>query len=468
MGRVTCPAAWACLLLGAVGSAQTYPGQYPPGQYPPNQYPSGQYPPSQYPQTPYPPNTYPQTYPLPGGIPVQLPVPEIKLPKRQPKETTVEQKTTVAPVSGVLRKLEEKNLLLETNPKTVLRFRLLAKTQFRNTEGRPIRDSLLHPGDQLSVEVSPDDEETALNVVLVRSGSESARRDAERPPDEAAVRAPRPDDLGKAKTVSAPPAPADANSSAAPDNVSAPEAASPQPEPPAPRKPLPNTDAEIIAEVRAAAEAFTSSLPDYMVEQVTTRSYGAGLGSWRQLDVVTANLAYVDGREDYRDIKVNGVPTDVPPERTGSWSTGEFGMTLEDILSLATAANFKRRGEEKSGGRSALVFNYTVEQPRSHWTIVAPDGRRYNPAYEGAIWVDLDTRRVLRIEQRATMFPSGFPFSRTECVLEYGFQRIEQSTYLLPASSVNTACASGSGTCTRNDIRFRNYRKFKVDSTVKF
>ncbi len=470
MGHVTYPAASVCLLIGAIGLAQTYPGQYPPSQYPTGQYP-GQYPPGQ-----YPPGTYPPTYPMPGGVPIQLPVPEIKLPKRQPKDSkTSEQKTTVAAVSGVLRKLEEKTLLLQTNPKTVLRFRLLVKTEFRNTDGRPIRDSLLHPGDQLSVEVSPDDEETALNVVLVRSGAESARRDAEQAVNESLVRAPRSEDLGKARTVSAPASPAEANPSVPADapgtpGAAAPDAASSPSEPPAPRKPLPRTDAEIIAEVRAASESFTSSLPSYLVEQVTTRSFGTGFtaSSWQKIDVVTANLAYVDGREDYRDFKINGIPTDAPPERTGSWTTGEFSTTLEDILSIATAANFKRRGEDKTAGRRALVFNYTVEQPRSHWTMVAPDGRRYNPAYDGAIWVDMDTRRVLRIEQRATSFPADFPFSRMECILDYGFERIERGTYLLPAGSVNTACARGSGTCTRNEIQFRNYRKFTAESTVKF
>src|SRR5512135_3733708 len=123
MGCVARSAASIGLLLCVIGTAQTYPGQYPPGQYPTGQYPSGQYPPGQYPPSTYPP--YPNTYPLTGGIPVQLPVPEIKLPKREPKDKSAEQrdqKITVAAVSGVLRKLEERSLLLETNPKTVLRF----------------------------------------------------------------------------------------------------------------------------------------------------------------------------------------------------------------------------------------------------------------------------------------------------------------------------------------------------------
>ncbi len=460
MRHLTCPAVSVWLLLGVVGFGQTYPGQYPPGQYPPGQYPPGQYPPGQYPGQ-YPPNTYP----MPGGVPIGLPVPEIKLPKRQPKEKAdqkkEEAKVTVSSVNGALRKLGDKDLLLQTGSKTVLRFRLLAKTQFRNKDGEPIRDSLLHPGDQLSVEVSPDDEETAIRVVLLRNGSDAERRDADQQVDASLVRAPRPEDLSRPRTVSAPAtAPVEQPSSPAPSDS----------EPATPRTPLPGTDVEIIAEVRAASDTFNSSLPNYLAEQVTTRYYSTGfpVASWQPIDTVTATVAYVDGKEDYRDIRINGNPTNAPPERSGSWSTGEWGTTLEDLLAPVTNAAFKRRGEERVGGRSALVYDYSVEQPNSHWTIVSPDGRRYKPAYDGAVWVDKDTRRVLRIEQRATAFPSGFPYSRTECILEYGFARIEQGTYLLPATGQNTACMSGSGTCTRNKIEFRNYRKFTAESTVKY
>jgi hypothetical protein len=176
----------------------------------------------------------------------------------------------------------------------------------------------------------------------------------------------------------------------------------------------------------------------------------------------------VNGKEEYRDITINGRPTNVPIERTGSWSTGEFATTLEDVLSPATNAKFKRRGEDRIAGRPAVVFDYKVEQPNSHWTLVAPDDRRYSPAYEGALWVDKDTRRVLRIEQRTTAMPRDFPFNRAESTLEYAFVRIEQKTYLLPVASESLACMSGSGACTRNTIAFRNYRKFNVDSSVKF
>jgi len=201
---------------------------------------------------------------------------------------------------------------------------------------------------------------------------------------------------------------------------------------------------------------------------VTTRFFATGFPThWQEIDEVTADLAYVGGKEDYRNIRINGNPVS-NPERSGTWSTGEFGTTLEDLMSPITDATFKRRGEEKMVGRTAVVYDYTVAQVHSHWTMVSPDGRQYKPAYEGAVWIDKESRRVLRLEQRTTAFPRDFTLSRAECKLQYAWVRIEQKSYLLPSASENIGCMSGSGACTRNVLEFKNYRKFTADSNITF
>ena len=93
-------------------------------------------------------------------------------------------------VDGALRRLTEKDLLLQTSKGRVIRFRLLAKTEFRGRDGKPLRDSLLHPGDRLTVNVSPDDIETAIYVILIRPGSSSEREAASVPVDQASIVAP--------------------------------------------------------------------------------------------------------------------------------------------------------------------------------------------------------------------------------------------------------------------------------------
>ena len=460
----------AVLVVTAATDAQTYPGQYPPGQNP------GQYPPGQYPPGQYPPGQYPGT-----GIQI----PGIHLPSRKPKDNsqTNDPKVNLATVDGSLRKLGEKDLLLQTS-KAVLRFRLIGKTQFKNKAGDQMRDSLLHPGDQLTIFVSPDDPETALRVVQAREGTAIERAGGEQTVDEAQIRSPRPEDLGKTTKVAmggsggtpisndtlGPPI-LNSDSGERPTlkhEGSGEGGAEPAAAPAATRDANLMGDAEIIQEARNAAVNFSQGLPNFLAHQVTKRFFSPGFPPrWQQLDEVSAELAYLNGKEDYRDIKVDGQPAYRPVEQSGSWSTGDFGTTLDDVMSPGTNAAFRRRGEERVGVRSAIVYNYTVDEANSHWTLVAPDGRRVNPAYEGAIWVDKETLRVLRLEQRATSLPRGYPFTRAEYTLVYGWVRIDDKAYLMPASGENVGCMSG-GSCTRNITEFRDYRKFVADSKITY
>ena len=462
-----------------------YPGQYPPGPYPPGQYPPGQYPPGQYPPGQYPPGEYPTR--VPGvPIPVNVPVPTIKLPQKHPKDdkggTEQSMKVTLASADGTLRKMGEKDLLLETAKDRVLKFRLLVKTQFRDTKGEPIRDSLLHPGDRLGVQASTDDPETALKVVLVKTGSASEREAASAPVEEAKIVAPTVDDLKNGKTTAAREtssgdAPLSGGSRAGAAGTGD-DTADTHPELRR-RAPVAETSGDgqwqppqvdqVISDAREAAASYNADLPNFLVQQATTRYHSStGQRNWQAIDVVTADVAVVNGKEDYRNILVNGRPPHGPIESTGSWSTGEFAITLEDVLNPVTNAVFVKRGDDTIAGRDAWVYNLSVLQENSHWTIVSADGHKYNPAYGGSIWVDKETRRVLRIEQRAVYLPPDFTYDKAESAVEYGYVIIDGKSYLLPVSSVNSACLSGTGNCMRNEIAFRNYRKFTADSDIKY
>lgn len=226
---------------------------------------------------------------------------------------------------------------------------------------------------------------------------------------------------------------------------------------------------QVINDARDAAASFTADLPNFLVKQVTTRYQGSGFPvRWRAMDVVTADVASVNGQEDYRNIQINGRPAS-SIEDSGAWSTGEFTITLQDILSLSSAAVFTRRGEDRVANRAALVYDLRVEQPNSHWVLVANNhAREYKPAYKGSIWIDKETHRVLRIEQQALSLPRDYEYDKAETVLEYGFVQIEGKSYLLPVTAENLGCMTGTQNCSRNVIRFQNYRKFGADSNITF
>ncbi|MGP0074529.1 MAG: hypothetical protein ACLPWF_21650 [Bryobacteraceae bacterium] len=485
------------LLAAATGRAQV-PSPYPNGPYPTTPYPGGQ--PGQYPPGQYPPGQYPGQYPpggvgLPGGI--SLPVP--KLPSKKSKDTSDSNsvKVPLRAADGMLRELDEKNLYLETSKHKILKFRMLAKTQFRDKEGEQVRDSLLKPGDQLSVQVNGDDPETALRVILMRKGTTDEKIAAQKPFDHDSAEAPVEADTHSAGTmeVASASAPAEGSPSGgskpgasdSADRESIPTLATrpgstasakedPVAEPPQPvenAKTAPvtrrNPDDDIIADARDAADHVTDGLPNFVVQQNTTRYFSRNLPPhWQVLDVVTAEVASVGGKEDYRNILVNGKPSNRPIEKTGAWSTGEFQVTLESLLNPYTAAAFRKNRDDRLNGRSAYTYDFSVRQENSDWDIHAPDGSKVTPAYTGTVWIDMETRNVLRIEEATGPLPVSFPFDKAESVVEYGFVGIDGKSYPLPVHSEILTCQRGTTICTKNEIDFRNYRKFGADSTVIF
>lgn len=222
----------------------------------------------------------------------------------------------------------------------------------------------------------------------------------------------------------------------------------------------------IIEEASRAAFEFDGTLPNFLCDEIVTRFFSDDKPpKWKKKDKVEVDLMYVNQKEDYRNVRVNGKPLKSgTPEDTGSWSTGDWGATLVDILHPATAAVFKRRGKDKIAGIDCEVFDFTVEKPNSHWTVRY--GKPIRPAYKGAIWVDPVSFRTLRTEMQAVKLPSDYELDWVEQMTEYGWVKIGEEKLLLPVRSENLACWRYTTKCSRNEIEFKNYRKFSAESTI--
>lgn len=462
----------AVSLLTVPATAQV--GRYPGGQYPGGQYPGGQYPGGQYPGGQYPGGQYPGgQYPGGGGTGI----PGIKWPKRKSKEGEKGNKAMLAPADGTLRQIRERDLVIQTSKNDLVRFRLIPKTQFRNTSGEPIRDSLLHPGQRVTIFANPDDEETAVRVVLSREASDAERAKADKPFSESAVRQPKTSDFGKPRAI------ADKNKEKDEDkddpsdtHVPPPDpttSASPEPPPPpptsrpsAPRpaptvsKAPPASPEALIKQARTEAELFVTNLPDFTAQQVMTRFFRPGAnGDWQGIDTSTAEITWSGGNAVYKNAQVDGRPVSRKIERIGASKPTEFASALEEALSPAISATFKPRGQQEQNGRSASVFDFSVPEAVSHWAIQSPDGRIVKPAYTGAVWIDNASGRVLRIEQHTATMPSDFPIARVDTALTFSPVQIGEGTPMLPLSSDSVSCLNGSGTCSRHLIEFRGHTR---------
>ena len=234
---------------------------------------------------------------------------------------------------------------------------------------------------------------------------------------------------------------------------------------------LPGNGDDFIDDAREEAFSFTETLPNYVVKQYTTRyatqAVRGGRTSWQALDVVTADVIEEDGNEKYKNILVNGKPPRDNVEKTGSWSKGEFSSLQLDVLSPLTAADFHGKRSTTIVNRPAVRYDFSVEQPNSHWHIES-EGQSTMPAYTGSIWIDKESKRVLRIELAAQSMPRGFPLDQVESSVDYDFVLIGEGKYLLPTHSESLSCARAGIQCSRNVIEFRNYKKFTADTSITF
>jgi hypothetical protein len=253
-----------------------------------------------------------------------------------------------------------------------------------------------------------------------------------------------------------------------------------EPPGPPPQAPPPSSleQAAIMDEVRKYALSYSRQLPDFICTQVTRRfaapapgTRGGGRAdsepSFQLLDTLTSRLSYFEQKEDKKLVLINNTLTTQDYKTLGgSTSTGEFGSLLRDIFEYGTQARFEWDHWGTLRSRLAMVFAYRVEQAHSQWHINFDRRLDIVPAYHGLIYVDNKTHEILRVTLAAEGIPADFPVKVAETILDYNFQDISGRTFLLPYTA--RTLMSAEGYLTRNDEEFRIYRKYQVESELKF
>lgn len=416
--------------------------------------------------------------------------PRLPIPGRSSKSGSDSKGDRLTETSGVLQQIDDKSLVMQAEDTRFLIYRLTDKTKFLGKSAE-IKPSEMHAGDKVRVESTQDDEGsmTAVNVhwngpsakppqPAATATTQAAAQD-EGPPDTGHVQLPpnKADDANRPRLArGAPPKQtkkAEAEEVAVAANPATPAStasnsaavAVPVAEPTKPAVPVEDP----IEKAREAAASYTSSLPNYICKETMTRYMSdTPKTDWKPQDLVSMDLVYDDGKESYQKVAVNGKETHKGVEAlSGAWSTGEFGTMLMDLYSPGTAAKFHYRGQETIAQARALVYEFEVDQPHSHWSVHMPS-QMVLPAYKGRVWIDKDTFHTLRIEQQAVNMPAEFPLDTVESAVDYENIRIEAGTFLLPVHAETLACQRGTSFCSRNTIDFRNYRKFTGKSDIIF
>jgi hypothetical protein len=422
-------------------------------------------------------------------------------------QTTVSRKAS-APLPnfrGVIKQIDSKSITLALDDHRELEFKRTDKTKFLK-DGGEIKSPAFKAGEQVSVEAQEDMAGYLVAVnVYWEKGAEAVAAERGGPGEAGAVDAwadepatevkpqaakPDPDDPGppqlrrgrpadpsRERAAELPQQPPQTAASRIP--VAPPGSASERPAQPAPIPSIrPDEDLAfgsrqtdpLIRKAANAALDFTEGLPNYVCQELVSRYESrTSPANWHAVDVLSMEVVYENGKENYRNIAIDGKPTKKPLEDSGgAWSTGEFGTILMGLFSPDTAAQFKYRRDSRAAGILAKEYSFSVARENSHWTV--HDGSQsYTPAYNGAVWIDPANGRVLRIEMEAKNMPEGFPTDHVESATDYQYVRlggVEQ--FLLPVHAEILTCKRASNDCMKNAIDFRNYHKFEGKSTITF
>jgi hypothetical protein len=244
-------------------------------------------------------------------------------------------------------------------------------------------------------------------------------------------------------------------------------------------KPPPSSQEQgaILDEVRDYALNYSKNLPDYICTLVVRRyaaplpggRYGGRRGDepgWQLQNTLTVKLSYFDQKEDYKLILFNNTPTQQDYNKLGgSRSSGDFGTLLRQVFEPETEAHFEWDHWGLLRNRPTYVFSYSVKEERSRWHVSA-DQEDVIPAYKGLIYVDQETKQVLRISLEAVDLPPSFPVRQASDQLDYDYQDVGGQQFLLPLK--NKVIINGSEVLTRNDNEYHLYHKYSADSAIQF
>jgi hypothetical protein len=230
------------------------------------------------------------------------------------------------------------------------------------------------------------------------------------------------------------------------------------------------SDADAAAAVeksRAVALEYTKSLPDFVCTEIIRRYHD---GFAVPADTLTVKLTYFDQKEDHQLIQINNRPTTATYDSLGdAVGIGEFGGMLESIFAPTSHASFRWEKWKTEHNRRAAVYAFAVEARSSQYAMVSrqlTNQRTVFVAYHGEMEIDPDTNSVLRFSYVADGIPRSVGLDSAVTTVEYDQVAVGGRDYWLPVNSQTET--HGPRVALKNQVEFRDYRKYSSDSTVTF
>jgi hypothetical protein len=188
---------------------------------------------------------------------------------------------------------------------------------------------------------------------------------------------------------------------------------------------------------------------------------------WHAAGSYSGEAGYAGGHDYYRVSLVDNKPFHGFIEKLGRdvpW--GEFGGLMKEILDPSREATFGWDRWEVLNARRMAVFRYAVDLQHSRYWFRVSAAPPVMIAHRGLIYIDPQTGVVGRLILYGTGLTLDAPINAVADVLDYGHVSVGGASFVLPRSAVGYVRAQQRE--TRDEIDYRDYRKFQSESTVRF
>ena len=242
--------------------------------------------------------------------------------------------------------------------------------------------------------------------------------------------------------------------------------------------------ARMLDAVRRWSGAYFAGLPDFVCTRTVRQFRNYALvrhpsftqpdrmepmadDRWHAAGSYSVEASYVGGRDSYRVTFVDNKPFHGSFEQFGrEVLAGEFGGLMTEIVDPSRGATVEWDHWEVYRARRMGVFRYAVDLKHSRYWLRNPTTPPAKIAHRGLVYVDPQTGVIGRLILYGTGLTFDAPINAVGIVLDYGNVPIGGATFVLPLSGLSYARVQRRE--TREEIEYRDYRKFQSESTVKF
>ena len=231
---------------------------------------------------------------------------------------------------------------------------------------------------------------------------------------------------------------------------------------------------QIIERTRRMVQDYIDKLPNFICVRTTRTSWEwPGTEMEVRPKMVVCEGRFVDGRESYSVVSVDGKPWDDPKDPRQNGIGGGLGSNLARWFRPLAKTRFARYRDSIVNGRQAYAFR--AANPRPMLVIFAggvdPDGSYRLPVhvgFRGWVFIEESSGNVLRMVVEETLgIPATHPVRQMSFRIDYDYVPIAESVHILPVEQL-IRWYMRSGWVIQDVIGYTGHRRFDVESNLEF